>query len=114
MERIAPTVTIISLLLVSMGVQRYLPVISWLLAVVYALMVGASIYYTRQNPAGWNVSVMISSLFVGATMESLGAWEGLWHFHYMEPLSAFMAFTWTLRTWTILTICSLLGARFDT
>lgn len=112
-ERLVPVMATICLLLVSMGFQGYLSRVSWLLAGVYVLMCLASLYYSLQQKPGWNVSVMISSLLIGVAMESLGALEGMWQFGSMEPLLLFMAFTWSLRTWTILSISKLLYADFQ-
>lgn len=110
--RVLPALVSITLLIVSVVIQGYLTVISWLLSLIYIIMGITSLYYSYNHSLGWNVSTMISSLVVGALMEFVGALEGLWFFHFMEPLSLFMAFTWTLRTWTILAICSLLDVDF--
>jgi uncharacterized membrane protein len=87
-----------------MSLQGYLGVIGLLLAVVYLLMGFTSVYYTSLHPLGWNVSVMVSSVAIGAVMEFMGATEGMWSFYFLEPIPPFMAFTWSLRTWTILLV----------
>ena len=95
----------------SMSLQGYLGVMGLLLAVVYLSMGVASVYYARLHSLGWNVSVMVSSVAIGAVMEFMGAMEGMWSFHFMEPIPLFMAFTWSLRTWTILSVSQILCAR---
>ena len=99
-----PSLVSIVLLVSSMSLQGYIGVMGLLLAVVYLSMGVASVYYTRLHPLGWNVSVMVSSVAIGAVMEFMGAMEGLWSFHFGEPIPPFMAFTWSLRTWTILLV----------
>ena len=112
-SRIAPTSASICLVLVGMAVQGYLPGVSWLLAVVYLAMSVASLYYSKEQTTGWNLSVMISSVLVGVVMESIGAMEGMWSFYAGEPILIFMAFTWSLRTWTVLSVSRLLYADYQ-
>jgi len=45
-------------------------------------------------------------------MEYVGSVEGLWSFHFGQPLCLFMVFVWALRVWTILAVCYLLGISF--
>lgn len=110
LSRAAPCLVSIALLVLSMYFQGYIPVMSPLLVVVYALMGAASLYYSSLNRLSWNFSVMTSAIAIGVSMEFIGAMEGMWSFRFMEPLSLFMAFTWSLRTWTILSVSRLLGA----
>ena len=112
-ERIAPAMASICFVLVAMAAQNYLPHVSWLLGAVYGAMFLASLRYSRGQTPGWNLSVMISSVLVGATMEALGAMERLWSFRGSEPLLPFMAFTWSLRIWTVLYISRLLDAEYE-
>lgn len=106
-----PALISIVLLVGSMSLQGYLSVIGLPLAVLYLLMGIASVYYTRLHPLGWNVSVMVSSVAIGAVMEFTGAMEGMWSFHFLELIPPFMAFTWSLRTWTILLVSESLCSR---
>ena len=112
-SRLAPALASICLVLVGMAAQGYLPSVSWLLAAVYVAMSLASLYYSKEQTTGWNLSVMISSVLVGVVMESLGAMEGMWSFHAGEPVLIFMAFTWSLRTWTVLSVSRLLYADYQ-
>ncbi len=107
---VAPALISIVLIAVSLGLQGYIGVIDAPLAIVYLSMGVASVYYSLLHPLGWNVSVMASSVAVGAAMEFMGAIEGMWSFHFMEPIPPFMAFTWSIRTWTILSVSRFLGA----
>lgn len=88
--------------------QGYLEIIGWPLILVYALMGLASLYYCYNHTAAWGLSVMACSLAFGGSMEYMGSVEGLWSFHFSEPLCLFMVFTWALRVWTILAVCYLL------
>jgi hypothetical protein len=112
-ERIAPAMASISFILVGMAAQGYLTHVGWLLGAVYGAMFLASLRYSRGQTPGWNLSVMVSSVLVGAAMEALGAMEGLWSFRGSEPLLPFMAFTWSIRTWTVLYISRLLDAEYE-
>jgi len=106
-----PALISIVLLVGSMSLQGYLGVIGLLLAVVYLSMGVASVYYARLHSLRWNVSVIVSSVAIGAVMEFMGAMEGMWSFHFMESIPLFMAFTWSLRTWTILSVSQILCTR---
>ena len=99
-----PAFVTIVLLVCSMSLQGYLGVIDLPLVAIYLFMSVASIYYTLMHSLEWNISVMVSSLIIGAVMEFMGARESMWFFHFMESIPFFMAFTWTLRTWTILLV----------
>jgi hypothetical protein len=99
-----PALISIMLLVGGVSLQGYLGIVGLLLAVLYFLMGVASVQYTCLHSLGWNVSVMVSSVAIGAVMEFMGAMEGMWSFHFLEPIPLFMAFTWSLRTWTILLV----------
>ena len=92
--------------------QGYLGIIGWELVLVYGLMGLASLYYCCTRPLGWGLSAMACSVALGAGMEYVGSVEGLWSFHFGQPLCLFMVFVWALRVWTILAVCSLLGISF--
>ncbi len=110
--RVAPALISMALLIACAWIQGYFPVFTVLLVLVYIVHGVASLYYSYLHPLGWNVWVMAVSLVVGALMEFLGAMEGLWVYRFGEPLPLFMAFTWTLRTWTILAVSSLFDVDF--
>ena len=107
----APAVASIVLLIACAWAQGYLPVFTLTLAMVYALLGVASLYYTGLNPPGWNAWAMAAALFFSALMETIGATEGVWAFRFNEPLPLFMVFTWALRAWTVLALSSLLGVK---
>jgi hypothetical protein len=109
--RLIPVVVSIIALVASVSLQGYLSVMSPLLIIVYLSMGAASLYYSSKHSLGWNLSLMICSVFTGAAMELIGALEGLWSFHSMKPFPIFMALTWSLRTWTIVMVLNLLGAE---
>ncbi|UCF69146.1 MAG: hypothetical protein JSV80_07645, partial [Acidobacteriota bacterium] len=109
--RTTPAIISIVLLIACAWKQGYIPVLSLTLAQVYALLGIASLHYTSRHPPGWNAWVMVTSLIISALMESIGAMEGMWTYHYNELLPFFMVFTWALRTWTILAFSSLLGVE---
>ena len=109
----APAIVSIVLLIACVWAQGYLPVFTLTLAMVYALLVVASLYYTSRNPPGWNAWAMAAALFVSALMETIGAMEGMWTFRFDEPLPLFMVFTWALRAWTVLALSSLLGVKLS-
>jgi len=79
---------------------------------VYILLFTSSLYYSHRYPLGWNFWVMVTSLILSTLMEYMGGIEGLWVYQNNEPMAFFIAFTWTLRTWTILAASSLLGVEF--
>jgi len=106
-----PALISVVLLVGSMSLQGYLGVMGLLLTVVYLSMGIASVYYARLHSLRWNVSVMVSSVAIGTVMEFMGAMEGMWSFRFMEPIPPFMAFTWSLRTWTILLVSQTFHAR---
>ena len=109
--RTTPTIISIVLLIICALTQGYLPVLSLTLAQVYILLSVASLYYTSRHPLGGNAWVMAASLVVSALMESIGTMEGMWTFRFNELLPLFIAFTWALRTWTVLAFSSLLGVE---
>jgi len=111
---ILPTVVSIVLLFSFAGIQGYLPLLKWPVILLYIALWIASAFYAYMHPFGWTISLMISGMIAGATMELVGALNGMWFFHFLEPLPLFMIFTWTLRTWTVYASCSLLGADFAT
>lgn len=110
--RSAPALISITLLVVSMSLQNYTTLLNPIFVFLYLSMGISSIYYSTLNPFGWNISVMLCSGIIGGIMEFVGAMEGMWFFHFMEPISIYMIFTWSLRTWIILTLSSLLGFKF--
>ncbi len=110
--RILPVLISVFLLIDSAWIQGYLPFFGLALASVYLLLVAASLYYSYVHPLGWNFWVMFTSLILSSLMEYLGGIEGLWVYQNNEPMAFFIAFTWTLRTWTILAVSSLFGAEF--
>jgi hypothetical protein len=107
--RLTPALLSILFLSILVYILGYLPIMSPLLIIVYLVLGAASIYYTYTHPAGWNWSLMIMSMVFGSGMEYIGSIEGLWSFHFGEPICLFMVFTWALRVWTILAICSIMG-----
>jgi hypothetical protein len=109
--RLIPAIISITALVASVGLQSYLSVMSPLLIIVYLSMGAASLYYSSKHSFGWNLSLMVCSVFTGAAMELMGALEGLWSFHSMKPFPVFMALTWSLRIWTIVTVLNLLGTE---
>jgi hypothetical protein len=110
--RVLPVLISVFLLIDSAWIQGYLPFFDLALSSVYVLLVAASLIYSYAHPLGWNFWVMVTSLILSALMEYLGGVEGLWVYLNNEPMAFFIAFTWTLRTWTILAVSSLLGAEF--
>jgi len=109
-----PTLVSIILLLAFAGVQGYLPILKWPVILLYVAMGAASIFYAYTHPLGWAVSLTVSGMAVGATMEFVGSLEGMWSFHFLEPLPLFMIFTWALRTLIVHASCFLLGVDFAT
>ncbi len=105
---ILPALVCIGLVPTLAAIEGYLELMSWLLLLIYVILAIASVYYSHKHTLRWNVSLMISSIVFGASMEYFGALEGLWSYGFGEPVSFFMIFTWALRVWTILAICSLL------
>ncbi len=110
--RILPVLISVFMLIDSAWIQDYLPFFGLALASVYLILVVASLYYSYVQPLGWNFWVMVTSLILSAIMEYMGGIEGLWVYQNNEPMAFFIAFTWTLRTWTILAVSSLFGAEF--
>lgn len=110
--RIAPAIISILMLIICFWTQNYFFILlQFPIALVYIFLVVSSLFYTSQQKSGWNTLVMIISLVTSALMEFIGAMEGMWTFHFNEPLQFFLLFTWTLRTWTILAIASILGVE---
>jgi len=110
--RVLPVLISVFLLVDSAWIGGYLPFFDLTLVSIYTLLVAASLYYSYTHPLGWNFWVMVTSLVLSAFMEYLGGVEGLWVYQNNEPMAFFIAFTWTLRTWAILAVSSLLGAEF--
>jgi hypothetical protein len=110
--RTMPVLISVFLLIDSAWIQGYLPFFGLTLVSVYMLLVAASLLYSYTHPLGWNFWVMVTSLILSALMEYLGGIEGLWVYQNNEPMAFFIAFTWTLRMWTILAVSSLFGAEF--
>jgi len=109
-----PTLVPIILLLAFAGMQGYLPILRWPVMLLYAVMAAAGVLYGYSHPVGWTVSLIVSGMVVGATMEFVGSMEGMWSFHFLEPLPLFMIFTWAIRTLAVHTSCFLLGVDFAT
>lgn len=100
-----PVLTSILLISISFVLQGYLTILNWLMVLVYLILSLASLYYSYNHSLKWNLSLMITSLIIGFTMEYAGAFEGLWTFHFIEPVSLFIVFSWPLRIWTVLAFC---------
>jgi len=94
------------------GMQGYLPILRLPVVLLYVAMVVASTFYAHMQPLRWTISLMISSMIVGGTMEFIGALDGMWSFHFAESLPLFMIVVWAFRTWTVLASCILLDADF--
>lgn len=107
MLRILPVLASLTLISTMVVLQGYVTVFNWVLILVYAMLGLASFYYTYNHSLKWNLSLMITSLAFGFFMEFMGAWEGLWTFRYMEPVSFFIVFSWPLRIWTVNAFCLL-------
>jgi len=104
--RMLPLLFSVVCIVVSVMAQDYLSVFNWTMILLYLLHTALSLIYTRDRVFSWNLWVMITSIVFGGVMEVMGAIEGMWI--YQEGLvPIFMVFTWALRTWTILTICSI-------
>jgi hypothetical protein len=103
----------IFLLIISVLTQGYLRFFNSLLVFVYAFLSLASLYYSYMHQFGWSIWVMITSLIISALMEFIGGVEGLWIYHFNEPMAIFIIFTWTLRIFTILAVSSLLGVEIQ-
>jgi len=110
--RTLPPIVSIILLPALAGTQGYLPILKWPVILLYVVMGVASVFYAYTHPLGWTISLMISGMVVGATMEFVGSLDGMWSFHFLEPLPLFMIFTWALRTWIVHASCFLLGVDF--
>jgi hypothetical protein len=110
--RILPVLISVFLLIDSAWIQSYLPFFDLTLVSIYMLLIAASLYYSYVHPLGWNFWVMVTSLVLSTLMEYLGGMEGLWAYQNNKPMAFFIAFTWTLRTWAILAVSSLLGAEY--
>jgi len=107
MLRILPVFASLILISTMVVLQGYVSIFNWVLVLVYVMLGLASFYYTYKHSLKWNLSLMISSLAFGLSMEFTGAWEGLWTFRYMEPVSLFIVFSWPLRVWTVNAFCLL-------
>jgi len=107
-----PTLVSIILLLAFARVQGYLPILKWPVILLYVVMVAVGIFYAYTHPIGWTVSLIASGMTVGATMEFVGSLEGMWSFHFLEPLPLFMICIWAFRTLTVHASCFFLGVDF--
>jgi hypothetical protein len=107
--RILPVIIPCLLIVLTVPILRYLPVFSPLLVLVYLLQAAFSLYFAGLLPMSRNLAVLIAGLLTGCLMEYLGALEGIWTFHYGEPVSLFILFSWPLRLWTVLCLCHLAG-----
>jgi len=110
--RTVPALLSTTLVLAVALFQGYTGLFNWVLVLVYSMLILASLYYTYKHPLKWNVLLMIVSLAFGLSMEYMGRWEGLWTFHFMEPVSLLMLFSWPLRIWTINAFCFLFNIDF--
>ena len=108
--RILPVIITCSLIAAMVLVQGYAGMITPLLLLVYLVLTVCAGYYAYRQPLTWILSLFIASVVVGGIMESGGAWEGLWYFHFNEPISLFILFSWPLRIWTVLGLCLLFGS----
>ena len=109
-----PVLLSVAVQLALAAVQGYLPYLTWPVMFLYVVMGVASVFYAYRHSLGWSVSLMIGGMATGATMEFVGSLEGMWSFHFLEPLPLFMILTWALRTWTVHASCLLLGVDFAT
>lgn len=91
--------------------QNYMYYFDWTLIVVYLILGVVSLYFIRSENYGWNLTILICSVLIGGLMEYIGALEGLWSYGGGEPMVFFIAFTWTIRTWAILGVLTLLKIR---
>lgn len=107
--RILPVLILCGLIAVTVTMLNYIPVFSPLLFLVYLLLAFFSLYYAGRLTVTRNLAVLIAGLLTGCLMEYLGALEGIWTFHYGEPISLFILFSWPLRFWTVLCLCHLAG-----
>lgn len=106
--RVLPLLFSVVCIAVSVWIQNYLSVFNWTMILLYILHTALSLIYTWDREFSWNLWVMITSIVFGGVMEVMGAIEGMWIYQKgLVPL--FMVFTWALRTWTILTLCSILN-----
>lgn len=109
--KILPALVAIIATIILIWAQGYLGVFDPILTGVYVSLGLVSLYYSQLRSVGWNLSILISSVAIGGAMEVLGGIEGMWWYFNLEPMAWFMVFTWALRTWTILTVCSFLGVK---
>lgn len=112
-SRILPVFASLFLISTFVVLQGYANIFDWKLVLLYAMLGLASFYYTHRHSLKWNLSLMISSLIFGFSMELIGPIEGLWSFRFMEPVSIFIVFSWPLRVWTVNAFCFLLRVDFS-
>jgi hypothetical protein len=110
--RILPAVISSGLVAAMVWVQGYASLFTPLLVLVYVFLILGSCYYTYHQPLVWNLALFAVSVIVGGVLEWSGALEGLWSFHFQEPVSLFIVFSWPLRIWTVLCLCFLCGSDF--
>ena len=107
--RVVPVLVLIILIVLSVALLNYGTLLTPLLLLVYLLLAAFSLYYAGRLTVRRNVAVLIAGLLTGFLMEYLGALEGIWTFHYNEPVSLFILFSWPLRFLTVLCLCHLAG-----
>ena len=110
--RIVPVIAMTLLIFAVTLFQGYIHVFDWVLVLVYVILIFASFYYTYAHSLKWNLFLMIVSLVFGFCMEYMGRFEGLWTFHFMEPVSLLILFSWPLRIWTVNALCLLFNVDF--
>lgn len=110
--RILPAVVSSGLVAVLVFVQGYASLFTPLLVLVYVFLSIGACYYTYNQPLVWNIILFGASVLVGGVMEWSGAMEGLWSFHFLEPVSLFIVFSWPLRIWAVLCLCFLCSSDF--
>ena len=111
--RILPVIVSLILILSVGLIQDYLSYFNWVLLLVYLFLFSASFYYTHVHSLKWNLSLMITSLILGLTMEYIGGLEGLWVFRFQDPVSLLILFSWPLRIWTVTALCFSLDVDFS-
>jgi hypothetical protein len=112
-SRILLVLTAVFFLFISAWFQEYLRFFDSSMILVYIFLSTASLLYSYSHRFGWSLWVVASSLILGAFMEYLGGIEGLWVYHFNEPMAFFIVFTWTLRVLTVLAVSSLLGVEIQ-
>ncbi|UCD44871.1 MAG: hypothetical protein JSV27_12300 [Candidatus Bathyarchaeota archaeon] len=109
--RILPVSVTLKLLFLTAWFQGYLSVFSSLLVAIYIVMGAICINYSYSHPPGWNTWLILCGVGFGALMEFVGGMEGLWVYHFSEPLPLYLTFTWALRAMTVHAICTALNVE---